>query len=811
MNIDPVPGDIQDFPDLITAINQSIDEINQQFNSQSSSQNGSLVSNVGQSYGSSAFTYSNPDTDIYDFLDPLYASLRNAQILVSQAQVQANAIGLAQLQLGAVTAGAIAPNSIYPGAIQVGAVQTDNLSANSVTSFAIAANAVYAGAIQAGAITTNKIAAGAVVSTSIAAGTIVGTNIAATTITASNLNIATLSAITASMGTLTAGNIVLANSSGNFIEGGQTAYNTGTGFWLGYNSSLSAYAFSIGSSTNYLTWDGTTLTIAGSIVVSSISGLNYAGSASAGGPANTISGQGALATQNTADYSTQVTGTPVSGTTGSITVSPSPSGAGLYLGSTNLGYYSGSAWTTYMDSSGHFYLGGTSGALQWNGTTLTITGDINVTTISGLNYAGSGSPGGAANSITSQGALATANSVSYTNSSQVTNTPVNGSTGAITVTATPGGSGLFLGMTHLGYYSGSAWTTYMDNSGNFYLGGTSGALQWNGSTLTINGGGTFSGSLSAATGTFAGSLSAATGTFAGSLSAATGSFSGTITSTSGTIGGFTIGSTTMAAAGISLDAGNGQVLLSTAGLPGFGNYTSAQLFCTDMTYLTSKWGVGGLVLNSWAQGGTNTGTITLFPSPYWSTSPNRWLDINNASGGDFYVDSYTNLYMTGTIYSSGGNFTVDASGNVVAAAQISGASLSISGNAGVTGVFGLTGALHASSSITCITLFVNHSSTFNPGSNVSAAIATSGSYGGGIVLQDSSYYAGLWTDSGGSNLHFGAGGTSSLTSYLTVSGSAVTLNAPLQLNNAYVSGAPGATGYIEILDSSSRVCKVLTA
>ena len=46
--------------------------------------------------------------------------------------------------------------------------------------------------------------------------------------------------------------------------------------------------------------------------------------------------------------------------------------------------------------------------------------------------------------------------------------------------------------------------------------------------LTINGGGTFSGALSAATGTFAGSLSAATGTFAGSLTAATGDFSGTL-------------------------------------------------------------------------------------------------------------------------------------------------------------------------------------------------------------------------------------------------------------------------------------------
>ena len=48
------------------------------------------------------------------------------------------------------------------------------------------------------------------------------------------------------------------------------------------------------------------------------------------------------------------------------------------------------------------------------------------------------------------------------------------------------GSGLYLDSTHLGYYSGGAWKTYMDNKGDFYLGGTSGALQWNGSTLSIS-------------------------------------------------------------------------------------------------------------------------------------------------------------------------------------------------------------------------------------------------------------------------------------------------------------------------------------
>ena len=56
-------------------------------------------------------------------------------------------------------------------------------------------------------------------------------------------------------------------TSGN-IKGGQTAYNTGTGFWLGYDTS--AYKFSIGNGTSqYLTFDGTNLSIGGTLTAGS--------------------------------------------------------------------------------------------------------------------------------------------------------------------------------------------------------------------------------------------------------------------------------------------------------------------------------------------------------------------------------------------------------------------------------------------------------------------------------------------------------------------------------------------------------------
>ena len=65
--------------------------------------------------------------------------------------------------------------------------------------------------------------------------------------------------------TITGGGITL--SSGGNIKGGQTDYNTGTGFFLGYTGSK--YKFSIGSSTKNLVWDGTDLNISGSIFAES--------------------------------------------------------------------------------------------------------------------------------------------------------------------------------------------------------------------------------------------------------------------------------------------------------------------------------------------------------------------------------------------------------------------------------------------------------------------------------------------------------------------------------------------------------------
>ena len=57
---------------------------------------------------------------------------------------------------------------------------------------------------------------------------------------------------------------------------------------------------------------------------------------------------------------------------------------------------------------------------------------------------------------------------------------------AFSLTTNTPSNGLNLTATHLGYSTGGTYTTYMDSSGNFYLGGTSGALTWTASTSTLN-------------------------------------------------------------------------------------------------------------------------------------------------------------------------------------------------------------------------------------------------------------------------------------------------------------------------------------
>jgi len=223
---------------------------------------------------------------------------------------------------------------------------------------------------------------------------------------------------------------------------------------------------------------------------------------------------GALATQDDVDWSTQVSGSlkPEDNATfganwnSNLLNIPNtlgaPTGQGLFLSSTNLGFYDNGTWKTYMDDSGNFYLGGTSGKLQWDASadSLTISGNISITGGSGIsNLTDSGvlatKDDITSSFVTDAGSLITKDNVNWQTEVIGTGKPENNATfGANWNTnllnipntlGAPFGQGLFLSSSNLGYYDNGTWKTYMDNNGNFYLGGTSGKLQWNAGTDTL--------------------------------------------------------------------------------------------------------------------------------------------------------------------------------------------------------------------------------------------------------------------------------------------------------------------------------------
>ena len=199
------------------------------------------------------------------------------------------------------------------------------------------------------------------------------------------------------------------------------------------------------------------------------------------------------------------------------------------------------------------------------------------------------------------------------------------------------------------------------------------SLLWDGTNLNINGGGTFSGNLSAASGTFSGTLSASGGTFTGSLSGGTISIgsgnsifkadsngiylgnatfasapfsvtpAGVLKSTSGTIGGWTLGATTLtggsatlnSAGSISIGSGNSIFKADSNGIYlGNATFASAPFSVTPAGSLIASIGSFGGILQ--AATGDFTGSITAQEGRIggWRIEAGRLFSVsgsNNAS------------------------------------------------------------------------------------------------------------------------------------------------------------------------------------
>lgn len=188
--------------------------------------------------------------------------------------------------------------------------------------------------------------------------------------------------------------------------------------------------------------------------------------------------------------------------------------------------------------------------------------------------------------------------------------------------ATPTIAGLYLGATHQGYHDGTNWKTFMDINGNFYLGGTSGKLQWNAGTDTLT-------------------------------------IVGAITATTGAIGGWTIGASTLTAG-----AGASAVGLAPGTYPFYaGNETPASasfrvsaagaVTCTNLTITGGSININSGVFSVSAAGAVVASSISctnlaVGAGSTWEGNalgtayiPN--LDCNKITSGEFGTVRIPNL------------------------------------------------------------------------------------------------------------------------------------------------------------------------
>ena len=158
-----------------------------------------------------------------------------------------------------------------------------------------------------------------------------------------------------------------------------TTYSAGGGCWSGIDAGAFKWRCGdIAGGTNYISWDGGSgvLNVKGNII---IEGTGIDADTLVGVAGATVVSGAALGA-----LGIDANGNPL------LPHAATPSGSGLFLGGDYLGYYTAGAWKTYMSNTGGFYLGGVAGALQWNGTTLTISGTLSgngsgITSITGGN------------------------------------------------------------------------------------------------------------------------------------------------------------------------------------------------------------------------------------------------------------------------------------------------------------------------------------------------------------------------------------------------------------------------------------------
>ena len=271
------------------------------------------------------------------------------------SKIVANSITAGQIAANTITAGQIASSTITSSQIAAGTIQAANIAAGTILASNIASNTITGNQIAANTITANNIAANTITAGQIAAGTITGNQIAAQTIYAGNLVAGTITSTQIATGTIVASNIAAGTITGNLI-----AANTIQASSLVANS-ITAGQIAAGAIN--------TAQIAAGAITSTLIGANtILGNNIAAGTITAANIGVQYLSAISANMGTITAGTLAAGTefAGTLYVGSSPAISGTTM--------SGSG--AVINSNGTFAIGNSSTNISYNGSTMTLNGNV---------------------------------------------------------------------------------------------------------------------------------------------------------------------------------------------------------------------------------------------------------------------------------------------------------------------------------------------------------------------------------------------------------------------------------------------------
>lgn len=304
------------------------------------------------------------DGKLYRWNGTAYAStVPTADLLGLVADAQIADLAAAKLT-GSIVGTQIANDAITTPKIFAGAITTAKIAANAVTANEIAANTITAGQIAAATITTTEIAADAITAGQIAAGSVTATKIAANAIAVGSAAIQNGAIVNAMIANATIDSAKIATLSAALLTVGDGS--------IGGNLKSTSFAAGSGSTPG----TGWLLTPGGSLHASSatIYGTIYA-------TAGVFAGSLSAATGSFAGSLSAATGSFA----GSLSAATGSFGGTLTVGTTPA--VSGTTMTGtggVINSGGTFALGNATTNISFNGTTLTLNGQV----ISAANISG---------------------------------------------------------------------------------------------------------------------------------------------------------------------------------------------------------------------------------------------------------------------------------------------------------------------------------------------------------------------------------------------------------------------------------------